>query len=192
MVMNLKDHNDLTWEVNLSVNMVEILEDEADEDSDEDLVVVSVEMLDEIEEDLLQGKDHSVEEMEIQNQVNLVLLTTILEVMHEEKQNDITNQQAIDLEVLIIDLDSDEEKDLEVDEVLLTDQLLELIDEKDLQVDIMIMVENQDDHSVLELDNTNKASKEYKHNQIIQNYSYNGSFFYSNSTPLKIDILLTQ
>jgi len=177
MVMNLKDHNDLTWEVNLSVNMVEILEDEVDEDSDEGLVVVSVEMLDEIEEDSPQGKDHSVEEMEIQNQVNLVLLTTILEVMHEEKQNDITNQQAIDLEVLIIDLDSDEEKDLEVDEVLLTDQLLELIDEKDLQVDIMIMAENQDDHSVLELDNTNKASKEYKHNQIIQNYSYNGSFF---------------
>ena len=100
--------------------MVEIQEDEADEDLDEDLAVDSVEMLDEIEVDSLREKDHSEIEMVILNRVNSVLQTTILEGMQAEKQNDITNQQAIDQEASIIDLDSDDEKDLEVDEDLLT------------------------------------------------------------------------
>lgn len=176
--------------------MVEILEDEADEDSDEDLAVDSVEMLDEIEDDSLLEKDHSEEEIMIAKQVNLVLLITTLEEMLDEKQNDTINQQVIDLEVSIIGLDSDDEKDdekdLEVGEALPIDQPLEPIDEKDPQVDTTTVVENQDEVSDEEVDNTNKVSKEHKHNQIIQNYSYNGSFFYSNSTPLKIDILLTQ
>jgi hypothetical protein len=148
--------------------MVEIQEDEADEDSDEDLAVDSVEMLDEIEDDSLREKDHSEIEMVILNQVNLVLQTTILEEMQAEKLNDITNQQVIDQEVSIIDLDSDEvkddEKDLEADEDLLTDQHLEPTDEKDLQVDITTMVENQDE--VLDL----KVDKQY--NQIIHNHSF--------------------
>jgi len=155
--------------------MVEIQEDEVDEDSDEDLAVDSVEMLDETEDDSLTVEDHSEIEMVILSQVNSVLLTTILEEMQVEKQNDTTNQQVIDLEVSIIDLDSDDEKDdekdHEADEDLLTDQLLELTDEKDLQVDITTMVENQDEVLDQEV-NKNYNSAAAEPSQIIDNHSF--------------------